>query len=249
MRKKSGVLLVIFFITFFSSVYCDEKTFFYNQQYIFYEKDGTEGIKEALDNDYPFIEIIGWSRGGMIAYRYITTQSEACTRECHFSIVDTITDNIIENEYTVIDDCEKINKELSESVKAKWNLLLKKYNIIGRIDNPFKEIYKNDFKKFPVNNFECWFEYSIEKNKDDFANLIDWKLFIGNNYVQKIISHAVERDYDDIRGRKILGYYKSPYENRIAVFVSSCERFTYPYWGVLLYGCNMNVGFNLKTTP
>jgi hypothetical protein len=247
MKKKAGVLLTIFFITIFSYVYCDEKTFLKNQQYIFsdeyYDRDGgTEGTKKMLDKDFPLIEIIGWSRDGMIAYRYITTESEASSWEYRFLIVDTVTDNIIENDcFTMIDWYEEIKKELSEAYKAKWNILLRKHDIIGIINDPFKEINKNDFNKFPINNFECWFEYSIEKNKDDFANLIHWKLIIGNNNVQKTINHATERGYYDIHGRKILGFYKSPYENRIAVFVSSYDSFVHPFWGVRLYGCNMNI--------
>jgi hypothetical protein len=221
-----------------------EKKYFSNQQYVFsFYKDETEDDKKALDENLPFIEIIGWSKNGLVAYTYKTVQNEVPEWEYHFSIVDLVDDRVIEDDsFKINPSHEKIKKELSEICKTKWNLFLKTYGIIGTIDDPFKEIKKNNYSKFPINNFNCWFDYSVEKNKDKIGNLIEWKLFVGNNNVQKIINQKAEIGYYDIHGLKILGYYKSPYENRIAIFVSVYKGFVWSYWGARLYGCHMDVG-------
>ena len=114
-------------------------------------------------------------------------------------------------------------------------------------------------KIFPINNFYGWLEHSITTimqwqegtNRDWEVDIVSWKLLIGNDRVQKIITEKEEEEYrfvDNISGRKILGYYKSPYENRIVVVVSR-YRFV-PLSGgnrsvsLDVFGCNMNVGLN-----
>jgi hypothetical protein len=203
-----------------------------------------ETTRDYLDRYLPLVEIVGWSTNGAVAYRHITTGSEAGSRDYHFVIFNAVNDETMQDDILrMYHRYDEIQDELSKGYKAKWNMLLKMYDIIGYIDDPFKDISQHNFNTFPVNDFDCWFDYTIEKNKDDFANVIDWKLIMGNNNVKKIISHATERGYYDIHGRKILGYYKSPYENRLAIFVSSSIRY-YPYLEVLLYGCNMDTGLS-----
>jgi len=256
MRKKISVLFIILFTTFFLSQCTLGKTFFNNQQYIFSDEynnrgESRETLIKAFDYyDSLIIEIIGWSRDGKIAYRYITPKVEDAYWEYRFSIVNLLDDCVMEYDYLKMTPLlEEIKKELSEAYKTKWNFLLKKYDIIGTVNDPFKEINKNNYNNFPIDDFECWFDYSIKRNKNNFANLIDWKLIIGNNKVQKIISQATERGYYDIDSLKILGYYKSPYENRIAVFVSCHDISGWFYDTPRFYGCNMDTGFSPKTNP
>jgi hypothetical protein len=73
--------------------------------------------------------------------------------------------------------------------------------------------------------------------------------YSGNDTIKKNIT--VKRDEHNkimpiIYGRKILGYYKSPYENRIVVVVSHYHFVSfsggYHTVGLDLFGCNMNIG-------
>jgi hypothetical protein len=117
-----------------------------------------------------------------------------------------------------------------------------------------------DFLKFPINNFNCWFDYQITRktefdedwNNDITSGTINWKLIIGNNTIQKKISESSGgyggNSFWNIYGIKILGYYKSPYENRIVVVKTSYHWVSYSggYYsvGLDLFGCNMNVGLS-----
>jgi hypothetical protein len=82
-------------------------------------------------------------------------------------------------------------------------------------------------------------------------DIINWKLLVGNDAVQKKITENVDDKrtgwYENISGRKILGYYKSPYENRIVVITTHFDwiSFSEGYYtvGFDLFGCHMSVGF------
>ena len=150
-------------------------------------------------------------------------------------------------------------KEVSIEYRNKWNAILEGYNISGRVNNPFSETFRQDLLQFPINSFYGWLEHNISTimqwqeatNRDWKVDIVSWKLIIGNDRVQKIITERKDEEYrfvDNISGRKILGYYKSPYENRIVAVVSH-----YRYSpisggdhrvGLDVFGCNMNVGLN-----
>ena len=152
-----------------------------------------------------------------------------------------------------------MREEPTIEYRDKWNAIIGKHNISGRISDPFSETFRQDLLQFPINNFYGWLEHNITTimqwqegtNRDWEVDIVSWKLLIGNDRVQKIITEREEEEYrfiDNISGRKILGYYKSPYENRIAVVVSR-YRFV-PFSGgnysvsLDVFGCNMNVGLS-----
>jgi hypothetical protein len=179
-------------------------------------------------------------------------------------IIDTVTDEIIEADSIELYDDEPLEGEMSGDVsseyKTKWNALLEKHNIVGRIDDPVSESFKKDLLKFPVNNFNCWFDYQVKRSVDfdeDWGgditrDTVNWKLVIGNNTIQKKISEDSNQyggnSFLYIYGRKIIGYYKSPYENRIVVVTTNYSWVSYSGGyhsvGLDLFGCNMNVGLS-----
>ena len=226
---------------------------FEKQQYIFEEgisEEKQEDIKRSLDSNYISpVEIVGWSENGLLAYRERIYADAMPAFIYKMVIFNPIDDRILERdsaeELAVFlnqdPDEEWINKWVIE-YRTKWNSLLEKHNIIGRIDNPIKEIAQADFLQFPVDNFECWFNYTIESDKWG-DTMINWKLIVGNDNVQKIINEDKERNYTDISGRKILGYMRNPYANSIVVFVNHYATYFGPRGGMNLYGCDMNVGF------
>lgn len=169
-----------------------------------------------------------------------------------FVIIDTVANEIIEQDSIVIgdnfigivgeygvsalyDEKERPDRkgytanlnEIIAGYKIKWEGLLKKHNIIGRVDDFLANNFKDSLLNFPIKNYSCWFDYDKDKNPSDLfeiferGSIIKWKLMIGNDVVQKIIG-----EYDEttrrwhIIGSKILGYYKNPYKNSIVVVVS-----------------------------
>ena len=201
---------------------------------------------ELLDWGYKMgymdkIELIGWSRSSLLAYRYIDDGGGYGGFNYHFVIINTINDEIIERD-SFNSQNVKTQRE-KDTYKVKWNLALKKFNIIGEVMDPCAPINNNDVMKFPLSNYECWFDYSysvcdIDGARSDYS----WKLIIGNSYVQKTVTSQITCHLFLI-GVKIIGYYKSPFENRIAVFLSFSSYFSGNVgFTPTLYGCNMNIG-------
>jgi len=80
-----------------------------------------------------------------------------------------------------------------------------------------EEIVEGKYKLFGGKDFDVWFDYK------KIWEEVTWELNaeIGNR--QKTISSG--RDFmDSINARKIIGYYKSPYENRIVIFTLTAWR-------------------------
>jgi len=233
---------------------------FEKQQYIFEAGIGEqrqEDIKINLDsNRISPVEIVGWSENGLLAYRERIYSDGMPGFIYKMVIFNPIDDRILEQDsaqelavFLYQDPDEEWVKKWVIEYRTKWNSLLEKHNIIGRIDNPIKEIAQAVFLQFPVDNFECWFDYTIEATDPGdywYDCWINWKLIVGNDNVQKIINVDKERNYTDISGRKILGYMRNPYANSIVVFVNHYATYFGPRGGINLYGCNMDVGFTKK---
>jgi len=157
---------------------------------------------------------------------------------------------------------EEISSDLTKEYIAKWNTILRNHKISGEAGNPIASDFVNNLLEFPINDYNCWFddpEYTFEKYKFKSGNEVvefkkdvyKWMLIIGNENIQKTISEGKDELYADmhnINGRKILGYYKSPYENRIVVATIYYDwiAFSGGYHTVKLdlFGCNLNVGLN-----
>jgi hypothetical protein len=259
---KKGLIFVIFLFVLTFSGFSDGKTSFYREQYILsyrysnYDfgnefKDEIEmnikKIREELDqNWYAPFEMIGWSRTGLFSYRYGSWIDAMPGWAYCIVILNTITDEIIEKDVIYLhagdDKDQDFIEDLKNRTKNKWNEILKKHNITGTIENPISNNYDTNLLRFPVDNFSCWFDYTIIKSDEWGEDIIEWKLKIGNNSIQKIIGGKSERIQFNIDGRKILGYYRSPYENRIVIIVNYFFTYFGPGGGLDLYGCNMNVG-------
>ena len=234
------------------------------------------------------LEMIGWSKNSLFAYRYIEYVENHYfegglgnfSPRYAFIIINTITNEIIEKDRIIIgadfvglygdyavsnyyfDENGRFNtrgnitkwntlKELTDEYKTKWNALLEKYHIDGEISNPFSLSFKNDFLEFPVNMYICWFDYIVEHNegKDilDTKDIIKWKLLIGNDIVSKVVFETEEQRYFDyITGRKIIGYYKNPYENKIVIVVNYHNYTTHMLGGWLSGTLNL-FGFNMAS--
>jgi len=252
------------------------------QQYFIRSNTDLEGYGKKMEilkldtNPYTAIEMIGWSNNGLFAYRTKHLHDSGLWGGWIYSliIINTVTDEIIERERFIVntaidqDDAkhlnatllpEEISSDLTKEYIAKWNTILRNHKISGEVGNPIASYFVNNLLKFPINDYNCWFddpEYTFEKYKfktgDDVEfkkDVYNWMLIIGNENIKKIISEGKDELYADmpnINGRKILGYYKSPYENRIVVATIYYDwiAFSGGYHTVKLdlFGCNMNVG-------
>jgi len=211
-------------------------------------------------------------------YRYLIDDGMINCWVYSIVVINAVTDEIVRKDTAAIVDFNKTDetaeyvdtisnlmdyriyfkeelRKVSTNYRSRWNAILRQYNIAGMVREPFSESFKADFLQFPINNYYGWLEHNIitnhrEERIIDF-DIVRWKLIIGNNRVQKIIAERENEAYkivDNISGRKILGYYKSPYENRIVAAV-----IYYNYSpisggnfrvGLDVFGCNMNVGLN-----
>ncbi|MCL2208676.1 MAG: hypothetical protein FWC19_04965 [Treponema sp.] len=218
-------------------------------------------------NPYTAIEMTGWSNNGLFAYRTKHLHDSGMWGGWIYSliVINTITDEIIERESFIIGDTEndeyfqdvakyldaillpeEISSDLTKEYTAKWNTILRNYKITGEVNSSIADDFINNLIEFPINDYNCWFD-DFETEKD----INKWTLIIGNENIQKIISegeYELYRDMHNIKGRKILGYYKSPYENRIVVVTIYYDwiSFSGGYHTVKLdlFGCNMNVGLS-----
>jgi len=265
---------LIFFICILApfSVFSDEIISSGSSQYFIRSIGSFENNNEAMKllqldtNPFTDIEMIGWSAKGLFAYRCrcYMDNGQGTGWIYSFKIIDAVTDKIIEEDsielYDPEDESEEMPAALSGEYKTKWNKILEKHNIAGRVNDPVSENFKMDFLKFPINNFNCWFDYQIKRetnfdeswDEDITSDTVNWKLIIGNSTIQKKISENSDEYgmpfFGNVSGRKILGYYKSPYENRIVVITINYFWYSYSggYYsvGLDLFGCNMNVGLS-----
>ena len=263
---------ILFFICMLLpfSIFSEEIISSGSSQYFIASTEDFENNKKALEmlpldtNPFTEIEMIGWSKKGLFACRYrcYLDTGKGTGWAYSLQIINTVNDKIIERDsielYNPEDETERMSSDLLGEYKTKWNKILEKHNIVERVDDPISENFKMDFLEFPINNFNCWFDYQI-KRKTDFDkdwgedityDIVNWKLIIGNNTIQKKISENSDEYkipfFGNVSGRKILGYYKSPYENRIVVITTNYFWYSYSGGyhsvGLDLFGCNMNVG-------
>jgi hypothetical protein len=202
-----------------------------------------ERIQNAF-NVNKAIDPIGWSRNGLFAYRTKWFVSAMPGGGYSVVVFNTVDDEEVEDNgiltyspWSEFPDDERIAEKRRE-----WQELLAKHGITGEIGNPVEEIGEEGYQNFEGRNFKCWFDYELIY---DEYEVIDWKLVVEIGNKQKVVSSG--RQYSDsLCGKKILGYYQSPYENRIVIIVVDVGRGFEGEMAVdiKLYGCHMNIGFN-----
>jgi hypothetical protein len=197
----------------------------------------------AFDHDFKFKRFfpIGWSENGNFAYM---THSISDTVNGYFYdlyVINLVDDLIVFEDYLSLTDNDS-DYERAEAVLEnkfhEWNLLIKRYNIEGTIESPG---HGTTIEKFPLRlsnwNYDLYYE---SQNTDKECN---WQLILrkanNNNITQKIISTGkIENSYEM---NSILGYYKSPFEDRIATII--CRETRARSIGFSIFGAHLNVGF------
>jgi hypothetical protein len=196
---------------------------------------------------------VGWSRNGNFAYmiQYIPDTVGGHFYDFHvINLVDDVMlfeDNLSLAVYSSADEDEREKAAtVVENKFREWNVLVKQYNIDGTIESPGQGTTIQKFPhKFSNWNYDLYYE-SQNIDGDESRNIdreCDWRLILSrkNNSTatQKIISTgAIKNSYEM---HSILGYYKSPFEDRIAAII--CRETWARGIGFSVFGAHLNVGF------
>jgi hypothetical protein len=217
-----------------------------------FEGGSYEMTKEQIFN---FIEVIikprGWSADGLFSCQYLIHRGTGGEKTI-LKIVDTISDEILRESVKEIEFFSvQYEEEIVVTAKNNAEERLRNHKELGEIS-----LFKKDLgdvvlpQAFPLvegsQKYSCWFNYTVEKlNEGDARSIIKWKLYAGNGFGSKVISSGEYKTYEGvISGKRIVGYYKSPYEDRIVIVVQTVDHDPEIYHDRFeFYGCHLNVGF------
>ncbi|MDR1315953.1 MAG: hypothetical protein LBK13_03675, partial [Spirochaetales bacterium] len=191
--------------------------------------------KTDLDEYQLYLNPVGWSPKGLFAY-------QTGFYDGHFSgvklvIFDTVNDKLVEEAFiTTYAPGEDIIEEYDEDI-AQWNKILEKYQINKRIPAFQETTRASTLQNFPLQhnsrNLLCWFENKTVPGKYSDERNVTWELFAGDTAIRKRVSSGEESSYM-FTGAKILGYFKSPFEERIVILTIFRDGgFESEYWKVL----------------
>ena len=202
--------------------------------------------QEALitENFFP----IGWSKDGKLAY-YTEPGDEACG--CYFghlTILDTVNDKVLWSfKYDGIDDQE------TPKYKAITDLWRKNQKLFSGKLNQYGIIPQGRFAllTFPINHAgdQLRANLKLEESKDDESRLYGpikkVTLQISSRGGTKTVHEESYPEYGPL-DVKVLGYLKSPYEQRVAIILLGVQR---GYEGpphvtnVTIVGSSLTTGF------
>jgi hypothetical protein len=212
---------------------------------------------------------IGWSKDGFFAYAEYAEYTRGSTgidkiNRSAVCIMNTITDEIVEeivNETWLMYNIKYTDEALKDiSFEEFWQIkenditsLLKKYNIVSCPDmelsniDRLKELY--GISVYLEDSCYDWKEDPLNEDHDPYWSNIFSPYYYSYNLV------ANRKEKTKIIGKvgtvfttgEIIGYYKSPFENRIIVYIKSRMDESSPaYIDSSFYkyiGCHLIVGF------
>jgi hypothetical protein len=178
---------------------------------------------------------IGWSRSGYIAYARVL---HGVPNHCQIFVMNTITDEYVDSYTNVIyeetpwSDTEWSNltfKEFWSENKIEITIFLKKYNIMS-----FPDIELQSMATLKQ-------QYGLEVILDN-PNSGSTTMIVKNNNGKMKIVHTEHY----LKQIKILGFYKSPYEDRMVLYyegigMTGPSGQTEKYYDFV--GCHLTVGF------
>jgi hypothetical protein len=218
-----------------------------------FEGGSYEMTKEQI---FSSIEVIikpkGWSADGLFSGQYLIHRGTGGETTI-LKIVDTVSDEILRESYREIEFFSvQYEEEIVVTEKNNAGERLRDHENLGEIS-----LFKKDLtdvvlpQAFPrvygSQKYTCWFNYTVEKlNEGNARSIIKWKLYAGNGFGSKVISSGEYKTYEGvISGKRIVGYYKSPYENRIVIVVQTVDHNGEIYHNSFeFYGCHLNAGFD-----
>ena len=200
--------------------------------------------------DNPIVRIWGWSKTGNVA---LSTEllTQRPSRVINFIIQNLITDEIIFNlDIEVNEDGYKSNGIIDGKNKT-LELNITEMNVLPDLYEPVMpdiiKAMKNNgilehqtvFLKFPfvINNFN-YSAYTKVKEENDSAGNVKFDIIVKRNGKEKIIKTASNFFRED----QVIGYYKSPFENRALIVSGAAMSSHVVTWR--FSGCHLNLGFD-----
>ena len=204
------------------------------------------------------IELIGWTNSGLVAYLQGDSSVQSWTTTISLVIFDAVSD-ITTDELGItllweLDEEDKIVRVLPlEKITAtlsNWNGMLEKNGIGERINDITGWINSKPFYVFPCirgeTAYDCRFDIVREEDDAGGATKITWSLIGSNGLKTKTLATGIEHNNNPhgYLDSTILGYYKSPYEDRLLVvtthhYISLGDH----YHRIGLYGFSLDTGF------
>ena len=195
---------------------------------------------ETSGSNFPEFGLIGWSKDGLFAYREILSDGGVGTFADNIIIYNLKNDEIVESfSFSISNEYDWIEYPPGDSpweyYQRSINRLLSKYEIIQANSNKF---YTNKY----IDKYEI-----ILKNKksecdgDYWEYEHEYRLLVGsnNNGYKKVGGGLLECGSSSMNFE---GYFKSPFENRIVIVLSSL-RLGYESeedWNIHFFGCSLN---------
>jgi hypothetical protein len=181
---------------------------------------------------------IGWSRIGYIAYAYVYTTYEPPKQHvCFITIFNTVTDEVIDTftniihypnefrDYYELDDMSF--EEFWTNNKDGITRFLKKYDIVS-----FPNI---NLESIDTLNQQYGLEVVLVKAENEIRITI-----VNNTGKEKIVSTE-----SFFRSVKVLGFYKSPFEERVVLYIEGIGPIGPGIFGEYykFIGCHLTAGF------
>jgi hypothetical protein len=252
------ICIALMFLVFFNNIYAQDISAIQQKGKIIYAADINEIdsriIESAKDLSY-YENIIGWSPNGYIALKnrgsfgyYSFDYGPAGLSSIKVVIFNAVEDKVME-ELEIKYDENTITEENKRDSLNLFNRLLQQYNINRRMETFENGLTRTMAPQFPfrtgTRTYDCWLEAAIENHGDDEAT-INWKLVVNNGTNNKTVATGENAAIGYGPGvSQILGYYKSPHEDRIIIVVRHFQRIfegdIYQY--IEYYGCHLGVGF------
>jgi hypothetical protein len=207
-----------------------------------------EAVRQIFSYYKAFVEPVGWN-GAAFALRTVWYNDVMPGGGYALRIFDTAGGRSLENDLLLIHiDWDEPDKEAERAkqialAKTRWPELLERYGIRGAIEQPEREIKEGGYQVFDGSDISCYFDYELYGAKQ-WNEEIEWRLIVEAGGKRKTIARS--RDASEaVCGKRILGYYRSPHQNTIAVMVVNVVRgFEGAVdTGLSFYGCDMDWGF------
>ena len=195
----------------------------------------------GMGSNFPEFGLIGWSKDGLFAYREILSDGWIGTYADNIIIYNLKNDEIVESfSFSISNEYDGIEYPPGNSpweyFQRSINRLLSKYEIIQAYSNKFYTKKYIDKYEIIIKNrtSTCEWEYD-----DEYEH--EYRLLVGNSKT------GYKKVGDGLLGcgsssMNFEGYFKSPFENRILIVLSSWTRGFEGEedWFLHFFGCSLN---------
>ena len=197
---------------------------------------------ESMGSNFPDFGLIGWSKDGLFAYREILSDGGVGTYADNIIIYNLKNDKIVESfSFSISNEYDGIEYPPGNSpweyFQRSINRLLSKYEIIQAYSNKFHTKKHIDKYEIVIKNRTSICEDLEYGNEYEH----EYRLLVGNSKTgyKKVGNGLLDCGSSSMNFE---GYFKSPFENRIIIVLSSYNLGFEGEedWGLHFFGCSLN---------